>query len=76
MSAPETENPLLLMYRDGGNIVCAIHPAKEDCYQGYGLMIADAVRHVANAFHVAEDDVWMWVDRERYHPTTAIKRVV
>jgi hypothetical protein len=33
-------------------------------------MIADIVRHVANAFKVSENDVWEWVDKERYHQTS------
>lgn len=71
MAEIKIENPLLLLYREKDGVVCHIHATSEDSYQGYGLLIADIVRHVANAFHVTEDDVWEWVDKERFHPTTA-----
>ncbi len=66
-------DPLVIIYREpGGNIVTAMHRAAKDTYQGYGLMVCDLVRHVARAFDVTEDEVWVWVDKERYHPTTEI----
>lgn len=67
-------NPLLIMYRTPGDtgVRCAIHPTPEDRYEHYGMLICDAVRHVACAYHVRERDVWRWVDKERKHPTTDI----
>jgi hypothetical protein len=65
-------DPVIVMYREGGALVCRIHPAKDDTHKHYGLMICDLVRHVANAFKVDEADVWEWVDKERRNPTTKI----
>lgn len=72
----QIENPLVIMFREPeqGNIVTHIHPHENIDHKGYGLIICDLVRHVANAFGVDEDDVWDWVDRERYHHTTEITR--
>lgn len=68
--------PLVIIYRDHGQLVTMIHPsATEDSYEGYGLILCDLVRHVARAFHVAEEAVWEWVDRERARPTTAINEI-
>lgn len=40
-----------------------------------GLVVCDLVRHIALCFKVEEDDdVWEWVDEERYHHTTDIQR--
>src|SRR4051794_36550320 len=68
------ENPLVIMFADpNGEVVCHIHPS-ERCptHETYGLLIADLVRHVAQAFDVSEEDVWEWVNKERRHPTTKI----
>ena len=66
-------HPLVIMFEQDGNIVCHIHPRQQDSHSGYGLLICDLVRHVANAFKVDEDDVWEWVDKERHHHTTDIR---
>ena len=70
------KEPLVIMYREesGGSIVCNIHPASDIDHKGYGLIICDLVRHVANAFDVDENDVWEWVDKERHHHTTPVTR--
>lgn len=68
----EVRNPLVVMFEQDQKIVCHIHPRKTDNYKGYGLLICDLVRHIANAFHAEEDDVWEWVDKERNHHTTDI----
>jgi hypothetical protein len=62
------------MFRQDDNVVCHIHPDKDDSHRHYGLLICDLVRHVAKAFKVHEDDVWEWVDKERDRPTTDITR--
>ena len=62
--------PLVIMFEQEGMIVCHLYPRKDDTHEGYGLIIADLVRHVARAFKVDEDDVWDWVEKERRHPTT------
>jgi hypothetical protein len=56
------------------NVNCAIHPHEGLDHKNYGLLVCDRVRHVAEAFHVAEGDVWEWVDKERYRYTTGIRR--
>jgi len=66
------KKPLVIMFEQDGKIVCHIHPRPQDSYKGYGLLITDLVRHVANAYKVDEDDVWKWVDKERDNPTTNI----
>lgn len=67
----EIHNPLVIMFRTPDKqIICHIHPTEEDGHEAYGLLICDLVRHVARAFKVDEDEVWNWVDKERYHPTT------
>jgi hypothetical protein len=63
------EKPLIVMFKQDGDIVCHLH-GEDMTYEGYGLLIADLVRHVARAFKVDEDDVWEWVDKERHHQTT------
>ncbi len=70
------ENPLVIMFEaPDGQVMCHIHPSKRaKSHQHYGLLICDLVRHVASAFHVREDDVWEWVDKERRHPTSAITK--
>jgi hypothetical protein len=37
-----------------------------------GSVICDLVGHVARTFHLAEEDVWERVDRERHDPTPVI----
>jgi hypothetical protein len=66
------ENPLVVIFQQDGKVVCNIHPAPGLDHKHYGLVICDLVRHVARAFHVGEDDVWKWVDKERRKPTTDI----
>jgi hypothetical protein len=66
------QDPLVVMFRQDGNIVCHIHPAEGLNHKHYGLVVCDLVRHVARAFHVEEDEVWKWVDKERRRPTTDI----
>lgn len=66
------QQPVIVMFRQDGNLICHIHPTKDDTYQHYGLMICDLVRHVAHAFKVDEDDVFEWIEKERDHPTTEI----
>jgi hypothetical protein len=66
------ENPLIIVFKEGDKNIFRIDNREDDGHQGYGLLICDLVRHVAKAFKVDEDDVWRWVDGERYHPTTEI----
>jgi hypothetical protein len=66
------QEPLVIMFRQGDSVICHLHPAEEDTYEGYGILICDLVRHVARCFDVNEDDVWDWVDKERDNPTDEI----
>ena len=68
------KDPLVVMFQQDGNVVCRIHPAPGLDHTHYGLVICDLVRHVARAFHVGEDEVWKWVDKERRRPTTDISQ--
>ena len=68
------ESPLIIVFENDGEIQTRLYPG-ERTYQHYGLLIADVVRHVANAFKVNENDVWEWVDKERYDPTSPVTEV-
>jgi hypothetical protein len=63
------ESPLIAVFKSDGKVQTHLYPG-ELGYEGYGLLIADLVRHVAKAFTVREEDVWEWVDKERYNPTS------
>lgn len=63
------ENPLVIVFENDGKIQTHLYPGERN-YKQYGILIADIVRHVANAFKVDENDVWEWVDKERDHPTS------
>jgi len=66
------EKPLVVVFQnDEGLIQTHLWPGERN-YQQYGILIADIVRHVANAFKVHENDVWEWVDKERYHQTSPV----
>lgn len=68
-------DPLIIVYRNADrHVVTHLHHGEGDTYQGFGLLIYDLVRHVAQAFHVTDDEVWEWVLKERHHPTTDIRR--
>ena len=68
------KEPLVIVFENDGRIQTHLYPG-ERSYQQYGILIADIVRHVANAFHVHENDVWEWVDKERDHPTSPVTEV-
>jgi hypothetical protein len=42
----------------------------------YGIVIADIVRHIAQAYEVSPDALWAAIDIERKHPTTEINEVL
>jgi hypothetical protein len=69
------EQPLVIMFAHEQQIICHIHPRKDDGPPAYGLLICDLVRHVANAFKVHEDEIWAWVDAERENPTDQVRPV-
>ena len=66
------KDPLVVIFQQDGNVVCHVHPAPGLDHKHYGLVICDLVRHVARAFHVGEDEVRKWVDKERRKPTADI----
>lgn len=47
----------------------------DDTYESMALLVCDFVRHIALMRQVDEDDVWHWVDLERYHHTTDVVQV-
>lgn len=65
------EKPLIIVFENDGNVQTHLFP-EERSYEQYGILIADLVRHVANAFHVHESSVWEWVDKERSKPTSPV----
>lgn len=71
----QIKNPLVIVFQnDDENIQTHLFPG-EHSYKQYGILIADLVRHVANAFNVHENDVWEWVDKERYHQTSPVTEI-
>ena len=72
MSIPE--KPLIVMFEHDDQIVCHLWPRRDDNHAGYGLMIADLIRHTAGCFDVTVGDVNEWVQKELRRPTTEIMR--
>ena len=63
------KDPLIIVFENDQNIQTRLYPGARG-YKEYGILIADVVRHVANAFQGHENDVWEWVEKERYNPTS------
>ncbi len=70
----QIKNPLVIVFENDDKVQTHLYPG-ERSYQQYGILIADLVRHVANAFKVHENEVWEWVDKERYKPTTPVSEI-
>jgi hypothetical protein len=71
----EIKSPLIISFKNNdGQILTHLYPEDMD-YKGYGILIADIVRHVANAFKVREEQVWEWVDKERDKPTSPVTEI-
>jgi hypothetical protein len=68
------EKPLIICFENEGKIQTHLHPGELD-YKGYGILIADVVRHVANAFNVHENDVWELAEKERDHQTSPVVEI-
>lgn len=62
-------NPWVVVFDQDGSVQTHIH-REGRTYEQYGIVICDLVRHVANAYGVREDQVWEWVEKERYHQTS------
>ncbi|MFL6600772.1 MAG: hypothetical protein ACJ8R9_05520 [Steroidobacteraceae bacterium] len=68
--------PLVIMYEtENHSVNCELWPSQQvNSCEAYGLIVCDLVRHIARKFGVEEDAVWRWVDLERNHHTTEIRR--
>lgn len=78
MNAPTiVKKPLVIIFEaPDGEMMTHIWPsAKADSHAAYGLIVCDLVRHVAVYFKVDEVDVWEWVEKERFRPTTEFGRL-
>lgn len=42
-------------------------------YEEFSLLVCDLIRHIARAKHVPEEDVFLWVEREFFNPTTDLE---
>jgi hypothetical protein len=67
--AMKIQSPLIIAFENDGKIQTHLYPGDRG-YKEYAILIADLVRHVANAFKVRENDVWEWVEKERDNPTS------
>lgn len=67
----QIKDPYIIVFQNEDQIQTRLYPGDWG-FKEYGILIADLVRHVANAFHVHESEVWEWVDKERDKPTSAI----
>lgn len=66
----QIKNPLVIVFENDEKMIQTHLYSGERSYEQSGILIADIVRHVANAFKVPENDIWEWVDKERYHQTS------
>jgi hypothetical protein len=70
-------NPWLIVHQPngkGGSMETILAGPADGSHEKFGLVIADVIRHVANAYGVDEADVLEWVHREMDNPTTEVKR--
>ena len=70
-------NPWVIVHQpdgEGGGLETILAGPPDGNYRQFGIVIADIIRHVANAYDVDEADVLEWVHREMDSPTTEIKR--
>jgi hypothetical protein len=68
-------NPIIICFKNDDEMIQTHLYPSERTYQQYGILVADVVRHVAKAFKVHEDDVWEWVDKERYRQTSPVVEI-
>lgn len=71
------KRPYVIMFKAEGSdkITTHIYRGPDNIgYEAFGLLIYDLVRQVATSFEVDEDEVWKWVEKERHHHTTDIRR--
>ena len=67
----QIKNPHVIVFENDGQVQTRLYPGDWG-FKEYGILIADLVRHVANAFQVHESQVWEWVDKERDKPTSPV----
>ena len=41
----------------------------------FGIILCDAARHGAKALNVNEDEIFDWINKERFNPTSPITEV-
>lgn len=63
----KVDSPLIIVFEHEGETITHLYPERPSVNE-YGAWIADIVRQAAIAFDVKEDEVWRWVDEERYRP--------
>lgn len=66
----EIDDPHFVVFTRDGELETDILVKKGESYRTFAMMVADVVRHIANAFKVDEKFIWLWVDKERYKPTS------
>ena len=64
---------LILTADDTGKLVCLIRKQPGDVAGHFGIALADCARHVAKAFHVDEDEVFGWIEKERLKPSSKLE---
>lgn len=69
----EADNILVLMEKLPDSRIMTHVATNGMGYEAFSLLVCDLVRHIALAYEVDEDDIWEWVDKERYHHTTPIE---
>jgi hypothetical protein len=53
------EKLIIVVHESNNKNQCLLFPNPQCAdHQGYAILAADLVRHIAKAFHVAEDVVW------------------
>ena len=74
----EIKNPWIIIHQpegDDGKIRTLLAGKPEAGYEDFALIVCDLIRHIAAGFHVSENDVFEWIDKERKKPTTEIETV-
>jgi len=51
------DKPLIIVFENEEEVQTHLYPG-ERSYQQYGILVADLVRHAANAFKVHENHIW------------------
>jgi hypothetical protein len=81
--APEREGdavtdapPLIVAAHVGDQYLVTLYPELEsEGEKGLGVLLADIIRHAAEAFDWKADDVMQWFEEEFSHPTDTPRRI-